>query len=100
MGMNVIPHQEDSSTGKLVRQKSTGGASHVIDPPLAGVIDDQGAGTVYIAEAPIGTATTASAWRVKRLVTASGRTVTTWAASGAFSNACNSTAVLAALSYT
>ncbi len=29
MGMNVIPHQEDSSTGKIVRQKSTGSAANV-----------------------------------------------------------------------
>ena len=38
MGMNVIPHQEDSSTGKLVRQKSTGGTVHLAIAEL----DDQG----------------------------------------------------------
>ena len=71
-------------------------AALIFDPELATVIDDQGAGTVYVATAPKGSSTSSAVWRVSRLVTASGRTTKTWATA---LGACNSTAVLAALTY-
>lgn len=36
-------------------------------------------GTTYLAEAAPGTAATAAEWRIRRIVTADGVTVTTWA---------------------
>ena len=44
----VVQISGKDSAGNPEAIKSTLGAGQAIDPPLAGVIDDQGAGTVYI----------------------------------------------------
>lgn len=64
--------------------------------PLKTIIDESSAGTTYIAEAALGTATSAAAWRVQRVVVVGSVTTITWAGTGDFDQVATS---LSALTY-
>lgn len=53
-------------------------------PAYAQIIQEPDAATTYICEAPVGTASSASAWRVQRIVKTGATTQIRWAGSGAF----------------
>ena len=73
MGMNTIPHQEDSSTGKLVRQKSIAGTGLVTEYPIKSYTIVSGA-YLYEGFAVWGSATSAAVWAMFRTPTAGGAT--------------------------
>ena len=58
--------------------------------PMAQIIDEATAGTTYICEAPIGTATSAAAWRVQRIVDSNGVKTIRWAGTAAFDQVADS----------
>lgn len=62
--------------------------------PLDNIIDEATAGTTYICEAPIGTASSAAAWRVQRVTVVSSVTTIRWAGTGAFDQIANNRAAL------
>jgi len=62
--------------------------------PLKQIIDESTAGTTYIAEAALGTATSTAAWRVQRIVVASSVTTITWAGTGGFDQVATSLSTL------
>lgn len=43
------------------------------------IVDSSTSGTVYVGQAAIGTATSAAAWQIMKIVTSSGVTTITWA---------------------
>ena len=70
--------QIDTATNKPVNQDNTGGAALVSDKDEASIIDTTTtAGTTYFCYAPAGTLSSAAAWKVCKIVDATG--VKTWA---------------------
>lgn len=65
-----------------------------IDGIYAEIVDQPNATTTYICQAPVGTASSAAAWRVRRIVVSGTTTTTTWAGGSAFNQIADNRASL------
>lgn len=96
-GETAVPLQADAS-GKLLTTDLGGGSSGavVVDERVLTTLTDEVSATVtYIAEAAPGSATSAAAWRVRRITKTGTVTLTEWADGGAFSQVADNRASLA-----
>lgn len=88
-------------TALMVQDSRTRGARELStrdlgSAPLKTIIDESTADIIYIAEAALGTATSAAAWRVQRIVVVGSVTTITWAGTGDFDQVATS---LSSLTY-
>lgn len=95
-GQTMVPLQADAD-GKLLTTDIGGGSAGavVVDERVLTTLTDEASATVtYIAEAEPGNATSAAAWRVRRITKSGSVTLTEWAAGGAFSQVADDRASL------